>query len=379
MHQFKPAYIFILLLLTGSCISRNTPHKESIAGTNSNAKRFSIERRDGYSILRIINPWQGAEDIVYTSYLVKRGNPVPYEIDTSRVIYVPVRSIICMSTTYLPMITALGEVNSVKGISGSGFIYDDVLRNRIREGEVLDVGYEDNINKELLVRISPDLVMSYGIGSESTGYLNKLRELGFKIIYNADYLEDDPLGKAEWIKVFGALFDRDKEAELIFEEISESYTELRNFISNKAPSRPRVMLGLPWKDTWFVSPGNSYVSRLISDAGGDYIWKEVKSEISMPYGIENVYMKAIDADFWINIGAVENSDAILSVDRRLGELPPFRKGNLYNNNNRMSEDGGNDYWESGTLKPQVILADLASIFHPGLFPDHKLYYYKKVN
>ena len=379
MLQLRLLYLFVLVLLTGSCLSRHTQDDDSVSEGNSNAKRFVIERKDGYSILRILNPWQGAENIVYTSFLVRRGDPVPDKIDSSKVIFIPVRSIICMSTTYLPMISALGEVSTIKGISGSGFIYDEVLRKRIDRGEVFDVGYEDNINKELLIHISPDLVMSYGIGSESTGYLNKLRELGFKIIYNAEYLEDDPLGKAEWIKVFGILFDKENEAEKIFEEIEESYSGLRNFISNNTVNRPKVMLGLPWKDTWFISPGNSYISRLITDAGGDYLWKDINSEVSMPYGIENVYMKAVDTDFWLNIGAVESRNAIITVDPRLGELPPFTKGNLYNNNNRISEDGGNDYWESGTLRPQIILADLASIFHPELFPDHKLYYYKRIN
>jgi iron complex transport system substrate-binding protein len=138
------------------------------------------------------------------------------------------------------------------------------------------------------------------------------------------------------------------------------------------------MLGLPWKDTWFISPGNSYVSRLLEDAGGSYIWKDTDSEVSMPYGIENVFLKAMDADYWLNIGTVQSREEIISVDKRLLELAPVKHGNLYNNNNRISAGGGNDYWESGTLCPYIILNDIAAILHPELFPDYKLYFYKKI-
>ena len=379
MHITRVAYLIILLLLFKGCGRHTVINEEIIPEENTNALRFSIKKQDGYTVLSIINPWQGAENIVYSNFLVKRGEPVPDNLDSSKVIFIPVRSIVCMSTTYLTMISYLGKADAIKGISGAAFVYDESLKVRINAGEVLDVGYEDNINKELIVRLSPDIVMAYGIGSESAGYLNKLRELGIKIIYNAEYLEDDPIGKAEWIKVFGALFDKDEEAEEIFNKVLASYTNLRDSIRTKIAIRPKVMLGLPGKDTWFISPGNSYISRLISDAGGDYIWKDTDSEISMPFGIENVYMKASDADFWLNIGAVMSKEEIISVDRRLEGLQPYRKGNLFNNNNRISAEGGNDYWESGALNPQIILNDLAAILHPGLFPDYQLHYYRKIN
>ena len=149
-------------------------------------------------------------------------------------------------------------------------------------------------------------------------------------------------------------------------------------VNENTKRNPLVFLGLPWKDTWFISPGNSYISKLISDAGGDYLWKNTKSKISMPLGIENVYLKALNADYWLNTGSVESRNEITAIDMRLGELPSFKKGNIYNNNNRVTSRGGNDYWESGSINPQIILKDIASILHPGLFPGYELYYYKKI-
>jgi iron complex transport system substrate-binding protein len=198
------------------------------------------------------------------------------------------------------MISALGEENSVTGVSGTGFIFSESLNRNIEKGLIADVGYEANLNKELILKISPDLIMMYGIGSESAGYVGKIKELGIKVIFNADYLETDPIAKAEWIKLFGALFCKEKMADSIFVSEREAYDSIRDYISKNISDRPKVMLGLPFKDTWYISPGNSFISKLITDAGGDYLWEKTRSSVSMPYGIENVYMRALTADFWLN-------------------------------------------------------------------------------
>lgn len=346
---------------------------------NSRAKRFVIEKNGEVTNLTIINPWQGASGIKLTYYLVKRGTEMPEGIDSSRVIYVPVRSIVCMSATHTAMICALGEDNTITGISGTDLVYSESLNERIKKGLVKDVGYESNLNNELILNLKPDIVMMYGIGGESTGYVSKLRELGISIMYNADYLEDDPLGKAEWIKVFGALYCREIQADSIFNTELAVYENLRSFIEKNIKNRPGVMLGLPYKDTWYVSPGNSYISKLVSDAGGKYIWDDKKSEISMPFGIENVYMRAVSADFWLNTGTATNLGEIAETDYRLAELPSFKNGNVYNNNLKMTSYGGNDYWETGTIHPSLILQDMVKILHPELLPDHELIFYRKLN
>jgi len=291
---------------------------------------------------------------------------------------VPVRSIVCMSTTHVAMIEALGEAHTIAGMSGTGFIYSPEVRNLADKGLIRDVGYEANLNKELILKIHPDITMIYGVGSESSGYVGKLQELGIRVIYNADYLETDPLGKTEWLKLFGALYCREELADSLYNAEVQQYNDLKSFISRNITGKPLVLLGLPFKDTWFVSPGNSFISSLIEDAGGEYLWKETKSSVSMPFGLENVYLKAIKADYWLNIGTVSSKTEISAVDPRLNDLACFKKGNLYNNNNRITDEGGNDFWESGTLFPHIILKDIASILHPHLFPGYEPFYYRKV-
>ena len=380
MSALKSILIIVLFSISGcGRIDRKSAGKKSDAGNEIvRAERFSIEKKKGWTEVKIINPWQGARNVNQIYYLVKRGSALPEGVESSAVIFVPLQKIICMSTTHLAMISALGEGNSIAGVSGTNFIYSPEIKRNVDKGLVADVGYEANLNKELILNISPDLIMIYGIGSESAGYVGKLKELGIKVIINADYLETDPLIRAEWIKLFGSLYCKENLADSIYNKEVDRYTKLRSFIEQNNRSRPKVLLGLPFKDTWYISPGNSFISKLIADAGGEYLWADTKSSFSMPYGIENVYLRGMKADFWLNISNISSRKEISSVDQRLDGLPCFKNDNLYNNNKRISEGGGNDYWESGGLYPHLILKDIATILHPELFSDHELTYYRKI-
>lgn len=377
------ALISLILFFITSCSGNREKLSDnkfpSVNQVITKAERFTIGKKDGHTLVTIIDPWQGANGVRQVYHLVRRGTGLPKGIDSSMVIFVPLKKIVCMSTTHLAMISALGEENTVSGVSGTGFIFSESLIKNVEKGLIQDVGYEANINKELILKISPDLIMMYGIGSESAGYVGKLKELGVRIVFNADYLETDPLSKVEWIKLFGALYCKESLADSIYNSEVEIYNKLKSYISQNTTYRPKVLLGLPFKDTWYVSPGNSFISKLISDAGGAYLWENTRSSVSMPFGIENVYMGALTADYWLNIGSVNGKDEISMVDQRLKDLPCFKKGNLYSNNKRITVNGGNDYWESGTIYPHIILKDIATILHPDLFIGNELFYYRKID
>ena len=381
MNTFK-SILIILCLTFASCgrVEKKGLVKFIVAGNRiERAERFTLVQKNRWTEVKIIDPWQGATGVNQIYYLVKRGSVLPGGVDSSAVIFVPLKKIICMSTTHLAMISALGEEQTIAGVSGTNFIYSPAIIKNVEKGLVVDVGYEANLNKELILKISPDLIMIYGIGSESSGYLGKIKELGIKVIINADYLETDPLSRAEWIKLFGALYCKENLADSLYKSEVDEYTRLKSFIVQKTTNKPKVLLGLPFKDTWYISPGNSFISKLINDAGGDYLWMDTESSISMPFGLENVYLRGLKADYWLNIGSVSSRNEISNVDPRLDDLPCFKNDNLFNNNKRISVNGGNDYWESGSLYPHLLLKDIATILHPELFSDHELIFYKKIN
>lgn len=381
MNTFK-SILIILCLTFASCgrVEKKGLVKFIVAGNRiERAERFTLVQKNRWTEVKIIDPWQGATGVNQIYYLVERGSVLPGGVDSSAVIFVPLKKIICMSTTHLAMISALGEEQTIAGVSGTNFIYSPAIIKNVEKGLVVDVGYEANLNKELILKISPDLIMIYGIGSESSGYLGKIKELGIKVIINADYLETDPLSRAEWIKLFGALYCKENLADSLYKSEVDEYTRLKSFIVQKTTNKPKVLLGLPFKDTWYISPGNSFISKLINDAGGDYLWMDTESSVSMPFGLENVYLRGLKADYWLNIGSVSSRNEISNVDPRLDDLPCFKNDNLFNNNNRITVNGGNDYWESGSLYPHLLLKDIATILHPELFSDHELIFYKKIN
>ncbi len=327
--------------------------------------------------LKIINPWQGAKNVTYQYSLIDDSSFSTGDSLKKAFLKIPFKKIICLSTTHVAFADALGRSSSIVGVSGLDFVYSENVRENIRKGLTRDVGYDQNLNYELIVSLKPDAVFCYGIGNESLGYLNKLKELGITLIFIGDYLEEHPLGKAEWIKVFGLLLGEETRADSLFNNIEQSYTDTRKLVLN-CKSKPCIFLNAPWKDSWFFPGSSSYFIRLIEDAGGNYIFSNLQGSRSYSIGFEKAIEAGLKTDFWLNPGTADKLTDISSIDDRLSIIPPFKKGNIYNNNNRMSDGGGNDFWESGVIHPDLILKDLIHIFHPEKLPDHRLYYYKKV-
>ena len=182
----------------------------------------------------------------------------------------------------------------------------------------------------------------------------------------------------EWVKVFGALFRKEKKVTQLFDSVADHYSELVKSVSG-IKKKPGVLLGIPWKGTWYISGGESYVAKLIADAGGNYIWKSLPFADSRPMGLEAIFSKAVSADFWLNTGTANSLADIMATDQRFQSIKAVRNRKVYNYNRLVNAKGGNAYFESGVVEPDIILEDLISILHPEVLPSHKLKYYKKLN
>ena len=220
--------------------------------------------------------------------------------------------------------------------------------------------------------------MATSIGSPELDALDVLDRTGAPFAIDAAFMEATPLGRAEWIKMTAAFFNLEAEANSIFAGIAERYETLRE-LAAAAGSEPRVLVGTPFQGTWHVSGGDAYQARLIADAGADYLWSEDRTRGVLSLDFETVYAVGLDADVWLQPYGWKNLDQALRVDPRMGDFAAFRSGRVYNNDLRISDGGGNDYWESGSLNPDRILADLVSILHPGLLPDHELVFHRQLS
>ncbi|WP_333697680.1 ABC transporter substrate-binding protein [Bacteroides congonensis] len=364
----------LCLLFLASCITRN---KTSIETFNQDvyipeyASGFKIlgAENSASTLIQITNPWQGAKDVTMSYFVSRNGEQTPAGFN-GPAIPAGAKQIICMSSSYIAMLDELGEINRIAGVSGIDYIANPYIL--AHKDSIKDMGPE--MNYELLIGLKPDVVLLYGIGDAQTAVTDKLKELSIPYLYMGEYLEESPLGKAEWMVVLSELTDNRKKGIEIFREIPERYYALKA-LTDSVKQRPTVMFNTPWNDSWVMPSTQSYMARLIADAGADYIYKENNSNSSTPIGLETAYGLIQKADYWINVGSVNTLDELKSVNPKFADAKAVHEKRVYNNNLRSTPAGGNDYWESAVVRPDVVLRDLIHIFHPELVSD-SLYYYR---
>lgn len=331
----------------------------------------------GSSAIRITDPWQGAQGVEQWVFVASGGEAPPPGF-TGTVVGAPARRIVCMSSSYVAFLAELGEDGRVAGVSGADFITNPRIRERRAAGDVAEVGYETNLDFEAIAALRPDLLLIFGVSDGGSQAAAKYREMGVPYVYIGDYLEEDPLGKAEWIVAVAELCGLRERGERVFAAIEQAYERTRRELSGIA-ERPRVMLNAPYRDTWYVPGDLNYMARLVEDAGGDYVCRGVASRDSRPIGVEEAYVYMQNAGYWINTNQYSTLAALLSDNPRFAATPPVVEGNVFNNNLRTTPAGGSDFWESGAVRPDRVLSDLARILHPGAFPgDTVLYYYRRL-
>lgn len=333
---------------------------------------FDIRRADGRQsvLVTVTSPWQGADSVTTRLFIARDGETAPEGFD-GQLLEGDARRIVAMSSTHIAMLDAVGEVGRVVGVSGIDYISNpDIQAHRDSIG---DVGYEGNINYELVLSLDPDLVLLYGVNGAS-GMEPKLRELGIPFLYVGDYLEESPLGKAEWLVALSEVVGKRAEGEKVFADIPVRYNALKKRVADNALDAPSVMLNMPYGDSWFMPSAESYAVRLIADAGGDYIYKKNTGNVSTPIDMEEAYLLASAADMWLNVGMANTLGEVKAACPKFADTRCFLSGDVYNNNARTNAAGGNDYFESAVVHPDLLLRDLVKIFHPELVEESFVYY-----
>lgn len=368
----------LLALLAASCGSRRAAEDEFVIPVYMPryASGFEILGAEGRksTLVRVHNPWQGAEGVDFELFIARDGEAAPEGFEGQILQGEPSR-IVCMSSTYIAMLDAVGAVNRIVGVSGLNYVSNAYVTAH-RES-IGDVGYEGNVDYELLLALSPDVVLLYGLNG-ANGMEGKLRELGIPFVYMGDYLEQSPLGKAEWMIVAGEIMGCRGKAEAVYAGIPQRYNALKELVASASVKAPAVMLNVPYGDSWLMAPANSYVARTIADAGGDYVYRKNTTNRSLPVDMEEAALLVSRADVWIEVGDIRTLGELKRRLPKLADAACIRNGRVWNSDRRSTPSGGNDYWESGVIHPDVILRDLVKIFHPELEPEYEPVYYRQL-
>ncbi|MBR5105253.1 MAG: ABC transporter substrate-binding protein [Alistipes sp.] len=373
MKRLAHIAVLVVVTLLMACGNKEIALDTEPLYTPRYAQGFSIERdkQSGDKYLVVKNPWQGAERVAFYT-----------KLDT----VAPPKRIVAMSSSHSAMLEAVECTDRIVGLSGCQFVYSPALRQAIEKGQICEVGYDSNFDFERIVALNADLALLYGVTGEAKGVTDKLDELAIPYIYIGDYLENSPLGKAEWVVALASLCGVEKQGKDFFAGVEERYNTLRNK-KHCSAYRPRVMLNTPYRDTWFMPPHNSYMVQLIEDAGGEYVLTEngkrktenedKLSTTSKPISLEEALEYALQADFWLNLGQIASIEELRCVTPHFTNIDAVRFGRIYNNTKRTNESRGSDFWESGAVRPDVILADLVKILHYEA-PTDSLCYYKRL-
>lgn len=346
----------------------------------SYATGFDISGAEGAAstLITVRNPWQGAEGVEKRLFISREGERIPEGFE-GQVIEGSAERVVCMSSTYVAMIDAIGCTERVVGVSGIDFIYNSRVREAASEGRVHDVGHDSNINFELLLTLRPDVVLLYGVAGENGVANAKLDELNIPYLYLGDYVEESPLAKAEWTVVVAEILGVRERGEELFAGIESRYLELRKRVEESASERPTVMFNTPYRDTWYMPSTRSYAVRIVEDAGGQYVYDGNHGTASQPIDLEQAYVLTREADYWINVGQYATLEDLRRDNPRFVGAKAVREGRVYSSDRRATAKGGSDFWESAVVNPDVVLRDLVAILHPELnLVSEELTYYKRI-
>lgn len=366
--------VFLLSLFLLSCGQKkesNTPEKQfakkSISSSIKYAGLFDIYHADGIRKIVIHSPFSDtAEAAVY--YLVDSSKYDKYK-SQDNVFPFPLTNIAVLSSTQLDAIIKLGLTDKVSGISDAKYITDSIIKKRLSTKEIIEVSENGQLFVEKTIMLNPQAIFFSPFQKDQ----NLPVKGSVKAIPFFDFMEDNPLGRAEWIKFTAAFIGNEPKADSIFSSIESEFLSLAT-VASKAKSKPTVFSGKFFNGQWFVPGGKSYMAQMFAAAGANYIWADDSSRNSVPLDFEVVLQKAQDADYWRMLGGVPEKNpysSLLQENQLYSHFKAFKKHHII-----YCDPASTAYFEKSALEPQVVLKDFIFAFHPELFPNYKPVYYK---
>lgn len=354
-----------LCLVAFGC-SQNAEQKAQVNDAEPLFMNIIPEAEGGYSLVSV-SPFNGSRDTLR----VRK----------------PLRRLIVMSTSHVGFLSAIGGDPAIVGVSGSEYVCDSSVAKRIEEGAVADIGFDASPDYERIMELKPDLLLAYSVSPVKSRFLSKVESLGIKTFIVNEHLERHPLARAAYVRLFGALTGNMPAADSVLKVVSENYDRLRDSVrvslkekdaqnqgnGSGNDNRRRILVNIPYKDQWFIPGQENYLSHLFEDAGGEILGAEAGSSISGQISVERAYALSKEADLWMNVGWCLTENQLLSVNPLFGDLLGNIKENastrgfdgknaVWNDNKRLNAKGGNDFWESGVVRPDLLLRDLVGIF-----------------
>lgn len=373
---------FLLFVVLAACNTSSDVDKDKNRVSDSSmlkidyAEGFEIKKTKGGYLLNITKPWPDAQErfSYYLYYNEKEYNDFK-NVDFS--LKIPLQSIVVTSTTHIPSLDTLNVLDKLIGFPNTNYISTSNALRLVENGKIEDVGQNESLNTEVLLDLNPDAVVSFAVKGENKS-TESLKRAGIPVLYNADWVESEPLGKAEWIKFFGVLFDKVDEASNIFKGIKKEYESVKK-LAKQTTKRPSVISGALWKDQWYLPAGESWQAKLLQDANANYLYAETEGTGSLSLSFESVFTKARGAEFWIGPAQYTSYQKMIEQQEHYRNFKAFQNKNIYSFSSTLGKNGGVLYYELAPNRPDIVLKDIIHILHSDVLPGYRPFFFKPLN
>lgn len=370
--------LVLILMVFFSCKESNTKKKarKPLSNQVSHAQGFSIDHRETFTVVTVTDPWPNAQKS-FSYAFVPKDVTLPVSIDSTKfdaVISTPVAHLVVTSTTHIPALEALDGLGALKGFPDTKYISSMPARQLISKNKIKELGNNENLNTELVLEMQPEAIVGFAINNDNSTY-HLLQKAGIPVLFNGDWTERTPLGKAEWIKFFGVLLGQEKKADSIFNTIANDYNKIKD-LAAKASKKPQVLSGALYKDVWYAPAGNSWAAQFLADANADYLWANTKGTGSLSLSLESALDQGKQTDFWISPAQFTSYKDMEAANKHYAQFKAYKTKQVYSFAKTVGPTGGMLYYELAPQRPDWVLKDLVHILHPELLPNYEPYFFK---
>ena len=327
------------------------------------AQYLTLIEHAGYTEVQISNPWK--EGKLLQKFVIPESKASS-----------PYRRVVIFTTTHANLIEELGAIDIIAGICETEYIANHRLCGALHEESIWDLGSAMTPDRERIIALNPDLILLSPYENAST--YGNLEALGIPIVQCADYMETSALGRAEWMRLYGRLIGKAREADSLFAAIEADYNALQALADSiVSEQRPTVLFDTKNGSAWYVPGGRSTMGQLIADAGGRYVFADNTKSGSVPLAFETVLDRGEQADVWL-IRYNNSRQRMALVD--LGTMyQPYRLFKAYRNGEVYGCNSAElTFYEETPFHPERLLRDYMYIFHPSLLPSHTLRYFHRL-
>ncbi|WP_108114128.1 ABC transporter substrate-binding protein [Kordia periserrulae] len=388
MRAINPVFcvFFTIFLCCFSCKNEQKkvnnqplPTPQEATSTTENlrhAKKFSVEKNGDITLIKVFSPWPNAKkDFTYALIPREKVASITLMKDAyDAIVLTPVERIVVTSTTHIPILEMLGVEETLVGFPQTEYVSSEKTRALIDAEKIKDIGLNEQINIELLIDLQPELVIGFSINNSNPTY-KSIQKANIPVVYNGDWTEETPLGRAEWIHFFAPFFQKEAKATEVFNSIEKNYVEAEQ-LAQKTTKKPSVLSGSLFKDVWYMPAGESFQAQYLKDANAHYIWADSKGTGSLSLNIETVLDKAADADVWIGPGSYKTYVALENANGLYSKFKPFTDKKIYSAANTVGDTGGMLYYELAPIRPDIVLKDIIKAVHPEILPEYQPFFFK---